>query len=309
MTQQKQKIKYNRYLQRKKRSEHLTVCIVTIQNMGGLARAIFCADRLVTAGTQFELGQPKIRNLTPNCLIMIAGDALQGEIVIDNSKKRIIGLEDINNSSIDNVATILSEEYKNVLNANVDTQILNPLGLSVSSFPNKIKALPDWMGIELRRDIQEYSLDVEFLVFGVSKNSISKEETAHLYKVGDKGKKECYDNIGFASIGSGSSLAYSEMTKHIFNTNQNISEVMYRVFVAKKVAERVVGVGKYTDFGILGFFPNNENVEESRVFYFNKEKEIMEHFENTYKKQKETETELLEILTKEIGEKLFKRKT
>lgn len=307
MIKRNQNLKYNRYSKEKKRLESLTVCIVAIQNIGTLARAIFCADRLVTAGTQFELGQPKIRNLTPNCLIMIAGDALQSEIVIDNTKERITELGDINNISIYQVATILSEEYKNVLNSNVDTQILNPLGLSVSSFPNKIKALPDWMGIELRRDIQEYSLGVEFLVFGIQENSISKDKTAHLYKVCDKGKKECYDNIGFASIGSGSSLAYSEMTKNVFTSNQKLSEVVYRIFVAKKVAERVMGVGEYTDFGILSFFTNNENVEEPKVYYFNDVNEIMDHFENTYKKQKEKETELLAILTKEIEDKLFKR--
>jgi hypothetical protein len=283
----------------------LTVCIAAI-NKGIYPSIVFCADRLVTGGPQFELGEPKFQTLTLNCVVMIAGNVLQGEIITQHSKERIRNTIYGNNTSVEQITTILTEEYKKTMNHNINNDILGSLGLSVDSLPNIIGSLPN----SLIKDIEEYpfrSFRIDFLVFGIQIDADSGNRTAHLYKVGTKGKMDCYTTIGFASIGSGEGIVESELTKHTFIPNEKLSEVMYRVFVAKKVAERVQGVGESTDFRILTFLPNQTTNEPEPFIWSVNNSDAMNTLERTYKEQREKEAELMADKVEKLEEELFKK--
>ena len=59
----------NRYLRRKLKP--VTVCIAGICDAGtGTPAIVFVADRLITAGIQFEGSQSKIKIMAPYCMAM-----------------------------------------------------------------------------------------------------------------------------------------------------------------------------------------------------------------------------------------------
>lgn len=295
----KQKVKYNRYLKERKRLKPLTICIASTCELDQSPRIVFCADRLVSAKTQFEHGRPKIKYLTQNCYSMIAGDSLQGEIILNNTKQRLEQIADINNAQIYQIADILSEEYKKILQKNIETEVLGRLGLSLSS----ISTLPSWMGINILSDVKNFYFNPEFLIFGLQRIG-ETQSTAHLYKIGAEGKIDSYDFIGFASIGSGEDLAYNELTKYVYRPEQSLAETIYRVFAAKKVAERVQGVGKYTDLGVLHF----DEKANPQVWIANSNEEFMKILEDSYDKQITSERELLVKAMEEIHKTLFEKK-
>jgi 20S proteasome alpha/beta subunit len=293
----------NRYRKKEWWRFPMTVCVAAICERTFSPKIIFSADRLVTSETEFELGLSKVQYITSNCLTMFAGDVLQGDRIVKNLLKRFENLP-INemNYPIDEIVNILSEEYKKILNENIETEILSPLGLTIQSFPDKVDNLPDWMSINIISQIQNYDIDVEFLIFGVEIIE-DGSQVAHLYKVSGKGTIECFDHIGFVAIGSGSSLARSEMTKYFQGPDSTMSETVYRVYVAKRAAERVPGVGAITDFGVLHMIEDMETKEmKPNTWDGGRNQQFIDLLNNAYHTQSITEDKILKETIKRIYE-------
>ena len=72
------------------------------------------------------------------------------------------------------------------------------------------------------------------------------------------GEYRSHDFIGFATVGSGSRMAFPEMSKYLYSPSLTMNEVLARVYNAKKSVERVQGVGQFTDLFVLHVIINQK---------------------------------------------------
>lgn len=221
----------------------MTICIAAICEIENDPKIVFAADRLISAGIQFEHGVPKITPLTDYCFVMVSStDSLKSDMLISNVKNKVKG----QNFKIKEIIEIFSKECKLLINSEREEQVLSKFGLTYDSFLKKSKELSQdlirLIGLELENF--ESSFKTEFIILGL-------EPQAELYVINQNGEYKPYGMLGFACIGSGSDLAFPEMTKYAYTPILSLPEALVRVYQAKKVSERVSGVGKYTDLFVL----------------------------------------------------------
>ncbi|MBM3199703.1 hypothetical protein FJZ53_02110 [Candidatus Woesearchaeota archaeon] len=221
----------------------MTICIAAICEVENSPQIVFTADRLISAGIQFEHGVSKIMNLTDNCWLMCASnDSLKSDIIINNVREKLL----TNKPKIKEIAEIFSKECQKLMNDERETEVLAKFGLNYETFIKKSKELSQDLIRLLGTSLDNYTsnFETEFLILGL-------EPSAVIYVINQDGEYKPYDRLGFACIGSGSTLAFPEMTKYSYTPTLGLYAALIRVYQAKKVAQRVSGVGEYTDLLVL----------------------------------------------------------
>lgn len=235
----------NRYLKRK-RLKPVTVCIAAICNVGiqGANPAIvFCADRLVSAGIQFEGGESKIKALTNYCYAMQSStDSLISDLILEKVKQKVsksekpIKIEEI-------VRTIRAECIAHKTEW-IESAILFNYNIAFEKFKVAPESIVQKAVDEVRMCEYPYTFDI--IVLGLEESG-----EAHVFVVNQDGTYRSYASLGFATIGSGGDLAFLELTKYFYARSVPAVVAIPRVYIAKKVSERAQGVGRYTDFAVL----------------------------------------------------------
>lgn len=215
-----------------------------------LPSILYCSDRQITSDTKFDSGTPKVKTLTENCSVMYSSnDVLLSIDIINIVKKRLKGKQVW---KIREIAEIFSEECKGSQSRVLERDVISKYQLMIE----KLKIDPNTLSREVKRDMDFYPHPpFDFLLFGLD----DEERHAHLYKIDQNGKTESWDAMGFMAIGSGQSLAISEMTKYLYSPHVDVSYAIPRIYFSKKVSERASGVGEYTDFGIIHFVKDEKS--------------------------------------------------
>jgi len=273
----------------------VTICIATIAEADNYPKIVFSADRLLSGYVQFEHGNQKIFDLKKNCRLMLAGDPLKGGLIVSAVKKQI----DTKEISITEIADVVSVECGKLRNKIAEQRILSPRGLTIKEFYSQIKLFPEWFSDSVDEELQEDPFQLSFLLFGVEK------ENPYLYEIKTNGEVNSYDSLGFAAIGIGAGQSIAELGRYQYGSNISLSQAIQLTYLAKKEAERVSGVGKETDLGIL-YTTNKGEVEEWRA-----DKDFLKMLDNQILKmhgfelqlQKETESAIHDILYGEEGKK------
>jgi hypothetical protein len=117
----------------------------------------------------------------------------------------------------------------------------------------------------------------EFIVAG-----LDSQTQAHIFTVDQDGNVKSWDFLGFTTIGSGSELAFSEMTKWYYEITQPLTLAIPRIYFAKKAAERAQGVGHYTDFGFIGYVQTTDNQIEPNPFLISGDPRIIKLLEEAH---------------------------
>jgi len=233
----------NRYRFKPKVKE-LTICISAISEVSSLSpKIILSADKLISAGIQFEHGYGKIGTVTDYCYVMMAtDDALTGDMIIRETKKQV----ENKGFPIEEITRILAKVCEKYYQTSIEKNILFKYNLNYENFKSKSQDLsPNLIDIIVDEiNIFQYDFKAEFIVCGI-------DTDPHIFVVDQCGNYKSYDYIGFATIGSGSPLAFSEMTKYSYHPNTQLSMALARVYNAKKVSERMGGVGRSTDLYVL----------------------------------------------------------
>lgn len=73
----------------------------------------------------------------------------------------------------------------------------------------------------------------------------------HIYIVEDPGTSACFDDIGYACIGSGEPHAFGSFIANDFTYNIPPNEALYLTYEAKVRAQKAPGVGQATDLWII----------------------------------------------------------
>jgi 20S proteasome alpha/beta subunit len=268
----------------------MTICISGICDSSTTPTIIFCADRLVSAGIQFEGGSSKIIQVTINCVIMeTSSDSATSEAVLDRFRKKIDQSKD---HTILELAETLAHECADFRTESLDRQVVSKYNLVV----DRLKADPNSLLRDAVNELRIHPYPIfEFIVSGLDNTG------AHIYTVDQDGNVKSWDFLGFTTVGSGSELAFSEMTKWMYTDQQPLSLAIPRIYFAKKASERAQGVGKMTDFGFITLIHDvNTKKNSPQVFFISGNKETMTILENTHEAIKNQEANLIKQAQIEI---------
>ena len=267
------KIIFNRRLHNK---PPMTICIAAISEAQTSPKIVFAADRLVSGHVQFEHGNPKIFGLRSNCFLMLAGDPLKGSQVVSYVQKEISD----KNIPIENIVNLVSKECIKLRNKTNEERILLPRNLTLEQFYNNMTKFPEWFADGLDEELQEEPYQLSFLLFGID------DGIAHLYEIRSHGEVYSYDTLGFAAIGIGAGQSISELGRFQYGSNIPLSQAIQLTYMAKKEAQRVGGVGRETDLGILYINTNNE------IGIWRADKDFLDLLDNQLSKLRGFETQL-----------------
>lgn len=217
----------------------MTVCIAAICELG----VVGISDRMVTTGDiEFEHSAPKIIQLTPTIIAMIAGnDSFQIEVLQLLNKH--ISLEKPQILSVENIVNLYMSSKEAIENKKIEQNILRPLGLSYEKLSDNYIPL-------IKHDVHNYQrFDIpatEIIIAGID------NEGDHIYTIskhyGDYiNHVNCHDRIGFAAIGIGGRHASSQLMLSNYSSMCNFSEALLLTYNAKKRSEIAPGVGTNTD--------------------------------------------------------------
>jgi len=229
----------------------MTICIVGICDVqNGIAKkAIAIADRMITAGdTEFEQAAfSKIDKLTENCVAITAGSALAHTELFNATRAKFAGTPA---PPIAQIVQELKDNYVRLRTIRAEERYFKPLGLTVESFLANQRSLDSTLVLRLSRQLEEAEYGgrpgLEIVVAGIDTTG------GHIHCVFDPGSSECFDAIGYCSIGSGERHADSALIANDYNICLSAKKALYLIYEAKKRAELAPGVGRvYTDVSIV----------------------------------------------------------
>lgn len=228
----------------------VTVCIAALCNDDGYKMIFGAADRMIsTQDIEFEPPTPKIFPLTNSIVIMTAGDsALQAEITerikdvvrdrLTKDAKKWLTVKEIVELSI--------KFYNDIKLYRSEAAILAPLGLDHNTFLERQKIMDSGFINQIARDMVNHQMPtISTIITGID------ESGAHVYGI-DDGLMNCYDSVGFCSIGSGARHAESQFMLAGHSYLFEVPETLLLTYIAKKRAEVAPGVGQATDMFIIG---------------------------------------------------------
>ncbi|HJW19137.1 MAG TPA: hypothetical protein VJ571_01090 [Candidatus Nitrosotalea sp.] len=252
----------------------MTVCIAAICDLGtdptsGITspKLLLCADRLVSTIVQFEaLGTSKIRVIGKYFLMATTNDSNAVQIITNNVIHRV---RELKNISIKQTADVISEECIKFKKSTIEKDILFKYEL----ITDKLKINPDTLAKEAKSELDSYiyELQIELIIAGIEKDAKHPE----IYTINQNGNIRQHDSIGFVTIGSGESLALSELTRHRYSPYTDLSRATMLVYFAKKAAERAIGVGDNTDLVVVHLVKKDESMSTDLAI-LSKEKIIMQ---------------------------------
>lgn len=285
----------------------LTVCIAAICDAKTEhPKIVFAADRLISAEIQFEHRPGKITQLSKYCCVMMSSDdALRSNMIVQRVLDQIQLAPKL--PTIKEIAELFSKACIDEKSKNREHDVLGPLGLNHETFRKSSKDMPSEMVREITTALSyyRYRFESEFLILGID---MEPKPRAHIYTVDQDGKCTLHDFLGFAFIGIGRSLAFPELTKFPYAPNDiDWQQTMLRVYCAKRVAERIGGVGRQTDLFVL-----HVKEDENGVFVpmrWRVDKETRAVLDEGIRKLKKSELDTLNSVLHEVREKFAETKT
>lgn len=230
----------------------VTVCIAAIAEIyDGL---VLITDTMISTGeTSSDDTTLKIKPITDNWYFMFAGDDLSYIPPIESLL--ISGLDYKTSYSADHIAATFADAYQAVRERTCEAKFLKPFKMGMAEFKDEGKdKLPAHIFSDIFYEIREFDLGCQFLVAG-----FDEAGTPHIFTVSNPGVVEWFDIVGFWAIGSGQRSALSSLFFSEYNFRHSLSSGVYRVYEAKLMAEKALGVGKSTL--LLSLERRNDKIE------------------------------------------------
>jgi 20S proteasome alpha/beta subunit len=222
----------------------MTVCIGALCNNG--ETVIIASDRMVTGNyppVEFEHTKQKTYQITKQCVMLTAGDALKPIEIILPIKGALFNQK---KTTIEFITEKTKELYQKLRAEMAENLYLKPRTITKEVFYNRGIGLfpPDLFRI-IDSQFTNYNLRLDLIIAGID------DQGAHVYSVIHPGVKNCYDTIGFHAIGIGQLHSIQTFIAHQYTNSYNLVEALNIVYAAKKAAEVAPGVGNETDISII----------------------------------------------------------
>ncbi len=283
----------------------MTVCIAALCDVGGMPsiegspvppKIVFCADRLISAGIQYEGGEPKVKKITEYCYIMqSSNDSLVSDLILENVKEKVNETKEI--KKIKDIVEILRQECIAHKKERIENDILFKYNLSSEKFGT----IPDSIHEQAIDEVggYQYPLTFEFIVFG-----LEPSREVHIFTINQDAEYSLDDSRGFSVIGSGGALAFLEMTKHYYSRNFSAVIAIPRVYLAKRISERAEGVGRATDLGLIYFGGDTKGTQFEPTFLGFSHPNFLKKMDDAYDAIRNNERAELEKLSKTVFDML-----
>lgn len=288
----------NRYLIG--RLKPVTVCIAAICDVVEkfYPKIVLCADRLVTAGIQFEGGESKVKKITNCCYAMhSSNDSLASDLILEKVKARVEGSK--KTRKVAEIIELLKEECLNHKKEYIERDILFKYNLVSGKLGTDQEPIVKEAVEEV--EAYEYPLECEFIIAG-----FDSPREPHIFRVDQDGNYSLDDSLGFTTIGSGGGLVFLELTKHGYSRTFGMTVTLPRVYIAKKISERAEGVGRYTDIGVLYYhdptrMENEPSADKIKPTYANfSHPDFLKKLDKTHQAIQENERKELDKLYHEV---------
>ena len=221
----------------------MTVCIAAMCEDS--KKIVAGADRMLTSGMlslAFEPVRPKIIPLSDSCVMMTAGPALRDVELQKYVKRELVGMAGV---AIPLIVEKIKDGYQSARRKKIEELHIKPRGLTLESYLEEGRALVPDVAMLIDEHLATFDYELEVLVAGVD------SEGAHIYAVYNPGTAECFDSLGYHSIGSGEPHSAYSLIEGAHSHRANLKEAMWAVYEAKKRAERAPGVGETDDFVVI----------------------------------------------------------
>ena len=222
----------------------MTVCIAA--NCYPEKCMVLAADTMVTTmDMSSDFVSVKSRGIGEKWMALFAGNDISCvDPIITEVREQcaLTGCRD----TLPEVRDAFIRAFQRQLRLKSENEVLKPIGYSLNEFKKLgLSQLGPENFSRFLYQMEQKSIDVEFLVAGFDKN-------AHIFTVTSPGKISDFSPVGFWAIGSGQTNALGSL----FNCQgalfaSDISTTIYRVCEAKFSAEGATGVGKTTILTIL----------------------------------------------------------
>jgi 20S proteasome alpha/beta subunit len=205
---------------------------------------VFASDRMITAGdVKYEPNQMKIAEMTPQCVVLVAGDYSVHSQAVRDTQKTVRNSRD---KSPENIARLYGKAIQSIKQRQAEDLYLTPLGMNSDTFIAQQKDMADSFIERITHQLQSYEGEsVEAIVIG------SDAENVHLYTVDSRGIAHCLDDVGFAAIGIGAWHAKSRLMQMGYTNQLTLAPALAAAFAAKRAGDLAPGVGEFTDMHII----------------------------------------------------------
>jgi ATP-dependent protease HslVU (ClpYQ) peptidase subunit len=205
---------------------------------------VFATDTMITtADTSSDFAALKTRPVASTWMAMFAGNDITSVAPILEEVENLLADQDETSA---NVRKAFTDAFQKELRTKSENELLQPLGYDLQEF-NRVGL--NQLGAEnftrLLYQIQEQSLDIEFLVAGFH------DRKPHIFTVSSPGTIADYTAVGFWAIGAGQTNALGSMFNSQALFAADIETTLYRVCEAKFNGENAAGVGKKTVVTVL----------------------------------------------------------
>lgn len=223
----------------------MTVCIGAICESG--ETAVVASDRMVTSNypnIEFEHTKKKIYKISDRCVSLTAGNAIKPIELIPCVQEMISKTK---SPGMDKIIEKMKDAYQYLRYKDAEELLLKPRALNKDDFYKYgANIFPAQLFYQIDEAFTRYDYGIDVLVVGMDNTG------ARIFSIRNPGISNCYDTLGFASIGSGYLHATQTLISHNYNPSYDISEALNIVYTAKRAAEKAPGVGHKTDMAIIG---------------------------------------------------------
>jgi 20S proteasome alpha/beta subunit len=221
----------------------MTVGIASIGDKGNAI--IFAADQMMSVGIRTADLPLVVKGflIHKHWFTVYAGSVTAVPPILSKVKKALAASPD---ADIAEVAGTFVQVYREERQKLAEQSVLSPFGLDMQSFVNLISTNQSAELTDMKRKIQDFDFDCEFLVGG-----FGPDKRAHIFSVTPPGVESHYDSIGFWSIGSGAEAALSSLLFRRLHPVLSVKETLYFVAEAKFMSECAMGVGKNSIFFLV----------------------------------------------------------
>jgi 20S proteasome alpha/beta subunit len=292
------------YIRHLSELEPVTICIAAICDVGYeklYPKIILCADRFVSSLVQQEGAMVKIKKLATHCLVMASSnDTETSDMLLERVRVKLQADADTSGKKyvISEIVDIVRQECIKYKEERISNEVLGKYNLIARKVGVDPKALVTDALEEL--DVYHYGLKCEFIIAG-----FDAPTEPHIYTVNQDGGYRSNDVLGYSQIGSGSLLAYFQMTKSGHSINDPSVNTIPIVYFAKKLSERAQGVGRITDLYAM-FYSYHEKPPPNHVCSIMNlaTQELIEQMDKSLEDIQRYETERLDAMGKEVHEVL-----
>jgi len=218
----------------------MTICISALYENG--KGFVLTSDLMTTAhfpiGYEFEREDvEKIIKITESVYVLIAGDVLFANAVIEKTRQKV---EEKGINVVGGIAELIRANYQEERRERVVRGELEPRGLNIGTYYQSHQSLLPNIVQMIDRAFVSYNPQVDLIIAGKG------DSACHLFTIVSPGQCLCYDPIGYTAVGSGAPHAIYSLIDSGYQKSFLKEKVIELVNKAKERAHVAPGVGSKT---------------------------------------------------------------